>query len=101
MLYRQDFRRRARRSVGQFLSLVIIAATSQLVVRADFFLNDANSLVAIDANSQAGLHAWNVDGQNQSFQQAFWGRIGNVGPEFGITSLGAPTVITPDARTLN
>jgi hypothetical protein len=81
---------------------VVIAASSQLLVRAaDTFLSDGNSLVAVDTGSQAGLHLWSVDGQNQSFQQDFWGRIGSLGPEFGITSLSSPTIVTPDARTLN
>jgi PEP-CTERM motif-containing protein len=101
MLYRHNFRRRARRSVGQFLSLAVIAATSQLLVRADVILADGNSVATIDPNSQQGLYNWSVDGQDQSFQQAFWGRIGNLGPEFGISSLGAPIIVTPDARTLN
>lgn len=102
MLHRQDFGRRASKVVGLVASLAFFTTTSETLVRAaDVPLVDANTTVLIDPFSQSGLHTWIVDGQDQSFGQAFWGRIGNIGGEFGITSLGAPTILTPDARTLN
>jgi hypothetical protein len=101
MLHRQDFRRRVRKVTGIILSLAVCAAASQSLVGAAVTLSDANSLVNIDPASQSGLYAWLADGQDQSFQQSFWGRIGNVGGEFGISSISAPTIVMPDARTLN
>ncbi len=52
-----------------------------------YSLTDGNSLVQIDANHQAGMNAWVVNGQNQLQQQQFWYRIDNTGPQFSIDTL--------------
>jgi hypothetical protein len=51
-------------------------------------LQDKNSVVTIDPNSQSGVNGWTVDGTNQLSQQWFWFRVGDTGPESSIDTLG-------------
>jgi len=59
-----------------------------------------NSLAQINVGSSSGMFNWSVDGQNQLAQQWFWYRVGALGPEQAINSISAPTITTPNARTL-
>jgi hypothetical protein len=49
-------------------------------------LEDENTVVDIDTESQSGMFNWEVDGVDQLFQQWFWYRVGN-GPEASIDTL--------------
>jgi hypothetical protein len=51
-------------------------------------LTNGNSEVTLDPNSPGGVSGWSVDGVNQLFQQWFWYRIGNSGPQYSIDTLG-------------
>jgi hypothetical protein len=64
-------------------------------------VTNGNSFALIDANSQAGMRNWTVDGVNQLYQQWFWYRIGTHGGENSIDTLGAPTVSSPGLGLLS
>src|SRR5262245_54932110 len=98
---RHDFRRRVKSALAGALSLTICGLSAVPASAAITPLVDGNSSIAIDTGSQQGLFSWVVDGQNQSFQQWFWSRIGNVGPESSIDNISAAALFQPDARTLN
>ena len=51
-------------------------------------LNDGNSAANIDLDNPAGQFGWTVDGVTQLFQQWFWYRVGDTGPESTIDTLG-------------
>lgn len=63
-------------------------------------LTDQNSVAQIDTGSSAGMFNWSVQGQNQLAQQWFWFRVGPSGAEHPINTISAPTITTPNARTL-
>ena len=63
-------------------------------------LTDQNSVAQINTGSSAGMFNWSVQGQNQLAQQWFWFRVGPGGPEHSIDTISAPTITTPNARTL-
>jgi len=67
-------------------------------------LTDNNSIAQIDTGSSAGMFNWSVLNGGQYVpnlsQQWFWFRVGNSGPEHPINTISAPTIQTPDARTL-
>lgn len=64
-------------------------------------LVDQNSVVQIQTSgSGAGMFNWLVDGQDYLAQQWFWFRVGSSGPESRIDTISAPTITTPDARSL-
>jgi hypothetical protein len=73
---------------------------------AQIVLHDNNSTAKIDPTSQAGMNFWGVQGSpdtlvNQLYQQWFWYRVGNDGPERPINVLSAPqiTLQTPNSVT--
>lgn len=63
-------------------------------------LTDNNSVVQVNTGNSAGMFNWTVGGQNQLYQQWFWFRAGATGPEATINTISAPTITTPDAKTL-
>src|SRR5262245_23066280 len=62
-------------------------------------LSDKNSTINMNLNSSAGMTDWLVDGVDQLNQQWFWFRIGS-GPQFDISTLGAPTITTLGTKQL-
>src|SRR5262245_2022739 len=58
---------------------------------AQIILHDANSTVAIDPTSQAGMFHWDLNGVNQLNQQWFWYGIG-ANAVHSIDTISAPTV---------
>jgi len=64
------------------LALLAGAAQAQTVT-----LEDGNSLVRVNLNSQSGMDTWQVDGVDHLFQQWFWYRIGQ-GAEQSLDTLG-------------
>jgi len=69
-------------AVASSFLTVLFAGPANAVV-----LSDLNSSVGIDEASQGGLSSWSVDGTDQLFQQWFWYRVGNTGPESSIDTL--------------
>ena len=63
-------------------------------------LTDQNTAAQININNQMGMHSWQVDGQEQLFQQWFWYRIGGAGPEQSIDMISAPAY-SSTANTLS
>jgi hypothetical protein len=63
-------------------------------------LTDANSVVQVSTSSSAGMFNWLVDGVDPLVQQWFWFRVGGAGGEAPINTISAPTITTPDAKTL-
>jgi len=80
--------------VGFVLAVSVLPGPAQVVV-----LNHQNSSATINTGSSAGMFNWSVDGQNLLNQQWFWYRVG-LNAEAPINTIGAPTITTPDARTL-
>ncbi len=80
--------------LGSLLAALNHASQAQVVI-----LNHNNSSAAIDTGSSAGMFNWTVDGQNLLAQQWFWYRVG-LNAEAPINTISAPTITTPDARTL-
>src|SRR5882762_3414422 len=76
-----------------FLSLVL-QTQAQIIT-----LTDQNSVAQVNTASSAGMFNWFVDGQNQLAQQWFWYRVG-LTAEHAINTISAPSITTPDARTL-
>jgi hypothetical protein len=75
---------------GFILLVLSIGAFSQLSthsVAAFFTLSDENSQVDFDTSSSANAYNWRVEGSDQLFQQAFWYRVGDSGPEQSVHSL--------------
>lgn len=70
------------------------------VQATNYTVADGNSSFTLDADSSAGMHTWLVDGTDQMFQQWFWYRIGNTGPESAINTLSAP-IVAQAGRTLD
>ena len=80
--------------LGSALAFLCQLGEAQVVV-----LHDNNSIASIDTGSAAGMYNWSVGGQNALAQQWFWFRVG-ANAEAPINTIGAPTITTPDARTL-
>lgn len=80
--------------VGSAIITLGPPAQAQVVV-----LSHNNSSAAVDTSSSAGMYRWTVDGQNALAQQWFWFRVG-LNAEAPINTISAPTITTPDARTL-
>lgn len=83
-----------RFAIGSALALFCQFSQAQVVV-----LNHNNSSASINTGTSAGMFNWTVDGQNVLGQQWFWFRVG-LNAEAPINTISAPTITTPDARTL-
>jgi hypothetical protein len=73
-----------------FCALIICGLAgpgAQHSVGAIFNLVDGNSSALFDTSTQANNYRWFVNGVNQLSQQAFWYRVGNVGPEVTVHGL--------------
>ena len=55
-----------------------------------FTLTDQNSVAQFDVGSQAGQFNWTVDGVSHVYQQWFWYRVGDSGPEASLDTISAP-----------
>ena len=75
--------------------LLTVSSEAQIVT-----LTHNNSVAQINTGGQAGMFNWSVDGTNQLSQQWFWYRVGAVVGESSINTISAPSITTPDARTL-
>jgi hypothetical protein len=86
--------------VRKWLALAsLLAVVAQLAPAQVVVLNHNNSSASINTSSSAGMFDWTVDGQNLLAQQWFWYRVG-LNAEAPINTISAPTITTPDARSL-
>jgi hypothetical protein len=80
-----------------FIRIGITALALQLgtsLVQAQIFnLSDNNATADINVGSSVGMYNWSVQGQNQLFQQWFWYRVGNTGPEAPINTISPALAI--------
>ena len=74
---------------ASILALALLSLASQ--ARADVALTDGLSTALVDVNSAAGMHHWDVNGQNQLNQQWFWYRTDS-GLAHPINNLSSATV---------
>lgn len=87
--------------IKSWLALSFLAALCTLPVQVRAVtLTSGNSIVDIDPYNQMGMNSWNVDGQNQMYQQWFWYRVGS-NPESSIDTIATPTVVTTGTSQLN
>lgn len=68
-------------------SLLAVCALQSVANATIFNLTDRNSTFSVDTQSQAGAFDWIVDGTDNLFQQWFWYRVGNTGPEASLDAL--------------
>ena len=83
-------------------SLPVAAALVVCAIDAEaFVLSSGNSTVDIDSATQMGMNSWNVDGQNQLYQQWFWYRTASMTSEKSIDTISAPviTINSPSQAT--
>jgi hypothetical protein len=71
--------------VGAVLAGFMLAGSQAKA--APLALSDGNSTATIDWESQDGMESWTIDGTEHLFQQWFWYRVGDVGPESSINTL--------------
>ena len=79
--------------LGLFLQTFSLAAH-------DFTLTDDNSSVTISDPTDQGMKEWLVDGQSQLYQQWFWFRVGNSGPEKALNTIPILSEIQANPNTL-
>lgn len=77
------------------LAMVCVAALAPAPAQSAIItLTHNNSTVQIDPDSQMGVYDWLVDGVDQMYQQWFWYRVGDTGPEQSINTISAASVQT-------
>ena len=84
----------------RFFASILTISLLALQAQAAVTLVNNNSSADVDPTSSAGMFNWRVDGVDYLAQQWFWFRVGLVGAEAPINTISAPTLTTPDARTL-
>ena len=79
----------------RFTILTVIVSLFCVATAQAYLLNDGNSTVDIQ-DSSSGISSWVVDGTDNLFQQWFWYRVGETGPESSVDTLSAPIVDDDD-----
>jgi hypothetical protein len=91
----------SRRVYFLAMSLAVVAWSTVARISAEAAtLSDKNSTINLSLNSSAGMTDWIVDGTDAVNQQWLWFRIGNSGPQFDISTIGAPTISQLVPKTL-
>lgn len=85
---------------GLFLAGLLVLQSPAVVRAHDHTLTDNNSSVLVSDPEQRGMRNWQVDGVNQLYQQWFWYRIGNSGPEQSIETIPILSEIQANPNTL-
>lgn len=89
---------RGMKALGLVAALVTALWLTGGVAQATIItLHDHNSTAQIDNSTQAGMFRWNIGGTDILYQQWFWFRLGDVGPERSIDTLGNPTIFQPSS----
>lgn len=93
---------RSNKALSALLALVVASACAVnfSTNAADVVLTSGNSSAIVSPTSSAGMYNWTVDNLNQLNRQWFWYRLGGVGPEATIDTIGAPVVAHPSASVL-
>ena len=78
------------------LAVACLAVGFAIPAQASVILQDLNSKAEVDLTSGAGVYSWTVDGIENLRQQWFWYRVGTVGPELPLDTIGQPVVKTSD-----
>ena len=86
---------------GGLTVLALALGVAGQAVAQVYTLTDLNSIARIDPYSQRGMFDWSVEGQNQLYQQWFWYRIGDNGPEASINNISTPVVTPIDSRSIS
>jgi len=84
--------------------ILLVALVFLLTPRASatvYNLTDLNSVLTVNDSSNAGAYNWVIDGKDILYQQWFWYRIGNTGPEQSIDTLTLAGATLVDPRTLD
>ena len=79
------------------LPLLVAPVRAQIVTLSD--LNSSAQINTQFGDLDGGMFNWSVDGINQLGRQWFWYAIGPNTNQLPINTLGAPTVVTPNAAT--
>jgi hypothetical protein len=83
--------------LGGILLLACATMTPAPSNAAPYLIQDHNSIVLINPESQSGIplgvYTWQVDNVSDlMYQQWFWYRVGSTGPESPINTISAPTI---------
>jgi len=73
--------------IGCWLVVFFMLAVTATAQAALYTLTDDNSTAEIDPNSSDGVWSWTIDASDHMYQQWFWYRIGDAGPETSIDTL--------------
>ncbi len=87
-----------RRRIPGLWACAAVLLTLSVAAPAALVLEDTNSQVRIDPNSDAGMYDWTVEGVGQLARQWFWVRVGDTAPEQGIHTLSAPLITLSDTN---
>src|SRR5262245_10126084 len=87
------------RGIKHFLVIGLFLQTFPLAAHV-FTLNNDNSSVTISDPTDEGMKEWLVDGQGQLYQQWFWLRVGNSGPEQPLNTIPILSEIQANPNTL-
>lgn len=82
-------------SLRILLAMAVITTVMAGDLCADILtLDDGNAQVVVDTDTQDGVSAWSVDGENQLAKQWYWMRIGGIGPEISLDTFNLNTAQT-------
>ena len=79
-------------------AMVFVAGPLAATALAGVTLEDANSTVAFDLESAAGMHSWTIDGVDHMQRQWFWYRLGASGGESSIDTLSLDSFLLTDTN---
>jgi hypothetical protein len=68
-------------------------SNSDCVIQYGPGVNPVNASASINLTSSDGMFDWTIDGHHELFQQWFWYRIGNTGPESSIDAIGLTSAV--------
>ena len=78
-------------------AVVAFLVSAPFAARADVLtLADQNSIVNIDPDSSMGMYNWIIDDNDIMYQQWFWYRVGDTGPEESINTLTLDGTVVTD-----
>src|SRR4051812_18343831 len=95
---RKYFRANLRALFSSIAFCALVGLLSQQSPAALFTLTDDNSVSQFDTATQANNFNWFIDGNDVLAQQAFWYRVGSVGPEQSLHTLPIAVQGTSDAN---
>jgi len=82
------------------LTLALCLLLAPPASAANFTLTDGTSTATINPASQFGMFDWVIDGYDVMYQQWFWYRVGNAGPESSIDTLTLTSAVQPIPQIL-